>query len=265
MRGRPGPTRLLAVVVAATALQVAGCAEDAADPPAASGSPLDGPLTVSAAASLTESFTEIAGRFESAHPDVEVELNFGSSGQLSTQIGEGAPADVAAFADTVPMDRLARDGLLVGEPRIFAENELVIVTEPGNPGGIGGLADLPGAGVVALCVDTAPCGTFADQVLDAAGVEVPESSVTRGQDVRSTLAAVSEGDAVAGIVYVTDAAAAGDAVDTVAIPGARNVVAGYPVAVVADSANPDAAAAFVAFVLGTPGRAVLEEAGFLLP
>lgn len=219
-------------------------------------------ITVSAAASLTGAFTEIADEFAAAHPDVDVALNFGSSGQLAAQIGDGAPADVAAFADTAAMDTLAKAGL-VDESDVFATNELTIVTKPGNPSGVTGLADLKG--VVSLCVETAPCGKFAAQVLAAAGVTIPEGSVTRGADVKATLAAVAEGDAVAAIVYVTDARAAAGRVDEVEIPAASNTVAEYPIAVVRSSANAEAAAAFRDAVVSADGRKVLKLAGFGAP
>jgi molybdate transport system substrate-binding protein len=226
---------------------------------------VNGAVTVSAAASLTESFTTIKDDFVEQNPDATVTINFGSSGQLATQIESGAPADVAAFADEAPMTKLVDGGLIDGTPEIFARNQLVIVTKPGNPTGIEGLADLATAGVVSLCVDTAPCGKFADQALGTAGVSIPDSSVTRGQDVKATLAAVTEGDAVAGIVYVTDAEAAGDAVESVDIAEADNVIADYPIAVVEATTNGDAAAAFVEYVLGPDGQAVLTDAGFLAP
>jgi molybdate transport system substrate-binding protein len=264
------PLALLLAVAGTLALVASGCSsdEDAAAPTtteAVAGSDLSGSITVSAAASLTESFTTIQQDFTAEHPDADVVLNFGSSGALSTQIVEGAPAAVAAFADTAPMTTLADADLLDGAPEVFARNQLVIVTTPGNPEGIETLADLADVGVVSLCVDTAPCGRFADQILAEAGVSIPAGNVTRGTDVRSTLAAVSEGDAVAAIVYVTDAAAAGDAVETVEIPAEQNVVADYPIAVVAGSEDRELARAFMAYVLSDEGQAVLADAGFLSP
>lgn len=266
---RPSLVLLLAVA-GSLALIASGCSSDedttaTTTTEAATGSDLRGSITVSAAASLAESFTTIQEEFTADHPDAEVVLNVGSSGALSTQIAEGAPAAVAAFADTTPMAALADAGLLEGTPRIFARNQLVIVTKPGNPEGIESLEDLVDAGVVALCVDSAPCGRFADRILAEAGVSVPVGNVTRGTDVRSTLAAVSEGDAVAAIVYVTDATAAGDAVDTVAISSGQNLVAEYPIAVVAGSEDVELARTFMAYVLSDDGQSVLADAGFLSP
>lgn len=219
-------------------------------------------LTVAAAASLSDAFTRIGEDFAAAHPGVEVTFTFDSSSSLAAQLVEGAPADVYASADSADMDLLRREGLVRGVDA-FAGNELVVVTRPGNPEGIGGLEDLVGVGVVALCGADAPCGRYAAEVLDRAGVTLPESQVTRGQNVAATLTAVSDGDAVAGVVYASDAVRAGDAVEAVPIPRDRNVVAGYPIGVVETAAEPDLAAAFVAHVLGGEGQRVLGELGFL--
>jgi molybdate transport system substrate-binding protein len=206
-----------------------------------------------------------AAEFEAAHPGTDVTLNVGSSGDLAAQIESGAPVDVAAFASEADMDALADAGLLDGGYEVFATSSLVIVTEPGNPKGVEGLADLAAVGTVSLCAATAPCGRYADQVLERAGVAIPVDRITRGQDVRATLAAVAEGDAEAGIVYATDARAVGDAVTTVDVSAEENVVATYPIAVVRASANREAAAAFIELVLGPEARAVLRDAGFGTP
>jgi len=266
-------TRLTSALAVLAALAfVAGCSSDRVSDASGDGEStttadpeLSGTVIVSAAASLTDSFTTIRDDFVAEHPDADITINFGSSGALSTQIQEGAPADVAAFADTTPMTTLRDADLLAAAPKIFARNQFVIVTQPGNPEGITGLADLATAGVISLCVDTAPCGRFADQILADAGTTLPEASVSRGTDVRSTLTAVTEGDAVAGIVYVTDAVSVADEVDTVDIPEEANVIASYPIAVVAATASRELADAFEAYVLSDAGQAVLEEAGFLAP
>ena len=255
----------------ALAFVVAGCGSD--DDAATSDSTTTtaaapkatGAITVSAAASLTEAFTTIKEDFVTANPDVTVTINFGSSGQLATQIQGGAPADVAAFADETPMKTLSDGDLLAAPAEIFARNQLIIVTKPGNPNGITTLADLATAGTISLCGSTAPCGKFADQILATAGITIPTTSISRGQDVKATLTAVTEGDAEAAIVYVTDAKAAGTTVDTVDIAEADNVVARYPIAVIAATQNAEAAQAFQDYVLGEQGQAVLKDAGFLAP
>jgi len=270
--------RSLLALFAGIALLLAACgssggseASDTTKAPSSGGgattteAPLEGEITVSAAASLTESFTDIGAAFEEEHPGTKVTFTFDSSGTLSQQILDGAPVDVFASADEKNMEKLTDAGLVKGEPAVFAQNQLVIVTKPGNPEGIESLADLADAGVISLCGEDVPCGKFAGEALENAGVTIPEGSVTRGQNVKATLAAVTEGDAVAGIVYVTDAIAAGDAVDTVAIPADENVIATYPVAVLTDTQDAALASAFVDYVSSEEGQAVLEERGFLPP
>jgi molybdate transport system substrate-binding protein len=222
-----------------------------------------GTITVSAAASLTGAFTTIAEDFMATNPGAEVELNLDSSGTLSKQILEGAPADVFASADQANMTRLTDAGLIVGMPEVFARNQLAIVVKRGNPTGIASLADLPTAGTISLCGSEVPCGRYADEILTKAGVSIPPEVVTRGQNAKATLAAVAEGDADAGIVYVTDIT--GDGVEAVTIASAENAIATYPIAVVAASTNQATAAAFVAYLQSDEAQAVLEAAGFLPP
>ncbi|MCU1351323.1 MAG: molybdenum transporter, periplasmic molybdate-binding protein [Acidimicrobiales bacterium] len=224
-----------------------------------------GSITISAASSLKGAFTTLKAAFQRDHPGMKVAFNFGSSGTLEAQIENGAPADAAAFADTTTMDKLASQQLLAGPAKVFAKNLLIIVTRPGNPRRIRSLGDLSTAGIISLCGLKVPCGTYATRVLTSAGVKIPASKITRGQDVKATLAAVTNGDADAAIVYATDAKAAGSRVSAVAIPAARNVQASYPIAVVKASSHQATARAFVAYVLSPSGQAVLREAGFLAP
>jgi len=247
-----------------------GCSSDKRSDTATTGTstastsaPVTGTITVSAAASLTGAFGTIKDDFVKANPGATITINFGSSGTLETQIEGGAPADVAAFADEATMKKLSDKDLLAAPAQIFATNQLVIVTKPGNPKGIETLADLATAGTISLCADTAPCGKYANQILQTAGVTIPTSSVTLGQDVKTTLAAVTDGDAVAGIVYVTDAQSAGSKVDTVEIPAEQNAIAKYPIAVIEATANRALANAFMEYVLGPEGQAVLKAAGFM--
>jgi molybdate transport system substrate-binding protein len=264
-----------ALVPLLTAVAVVSCGDGGGgDPPGGPGSrtgeatagttgaALEGEILVAAAASLTDAFEEVGDAFEAENPEVTVTFTFGPSSGLATQIVGGAPVDVAALASESTMATVEEAGAVSGQPQVFATNDLVVVTRPGNPEGITGVEDLPGAGIVALCGEDVPCGALAQEVLDAAGVEIPETGVTRGEDVRATLAAVARGDAVTGIVYRTDAAAAGHVVTPVPIPPDVNAVAGYPVAALAESRNPDAAAAFVDFVLSPLGQGVLAEHGF---
>ncbi len=219
-------------------------------------------VTVSAAASLTTPFGAMGDELTAASGAAgEVTFNFDSSSALATQIIDGAPADVFAAADEASMTRLVDAGLVVGEPRVFARNELAIVVKAGNPTGIASLADLASVEVVALCGEDVPCGRYATHVLDRAEVSIPTERITRGQNAKATLAAVAAGDADAGIVYATDIV--GDDVEAIDIPTDANVIAEYPIAVVVGAADPTSAEAFVAFVLGPRGQSALADAGFL--
>jgi len=274
-------TQWLALLVLVVAL-LTGCGSDSDDSAATTTAPeattttdsttttpsLEGKITVSAAASLRDAFTAIAADVNETNPDFEIEFNFDSSSTLATQIIEGAPADVFASADEKNMTKLAEADKVDGESTIFARNELVIVTKPGNPAGIESLADLTTAtqdGVISLCGEDVPCGRYAAEALTAAGVTIPETSVTRGQNVTATLTALTEGDAVAAIVYATDALAAGDTVTTIKIPAEHNVIASYPIAAVSGSEQAELANAFVEAVLSEAGQKILETYGFLPP
>ncbi len=261
------PTNVFASFLVGFVLLGGGCSSDTSAPKSPG---IHGEITVSAAASLTEAFTALAKDFEAKNPGTQVVLTFDSSSTLSAQIVEGAPANVFASADQANMTKLAGKGLLAGTPAVFARNQLAVITKPGNPEQINSLADLAHAGVISLCGQDVPCGTFAAQALAAAGVTIKESAVTRGQNAKATLNAVTEGDAVAGIVYATDALAAGNRVHVVNIPASQNVIADYPIAVLAPAAKQTAASqamakAFKSFVLSRAAAKRLKEFGFLPP
>ena len=255
-----------------TALFGTGCSSNSADNQSANtqsantqstkaSQELSGSILVSAAASLNSSFTQISKAFMEQHPKAKVTLNFGSSGQIAAQIEQGAPADIAAFADTAPMQALEEAQFVLAPSKIFARNSLTIVTKANNPKNIRSLADLATVGTISLCVQTAPCGKFAEQSLNAAGVSIAESNITRGADAQATLRAVTEGDAEAGIVYATDASP--DA--SVAIEQRYNINNEYPIAVTRSSSQRVLAAAFMEFVLSAAGQSVLSRDGFLAP
>lgn len=216
-------------------------------------------LTVFAAASLTEPFTELAEEFERQHPGLDVVTSFDSSGTIATQVIDGAPADVVATADPVTMRRMAEAGALAGEPVTFAHNRMVLVVPAGDPAGIDALGDLDGADYV-VCAASAPCGVLAEQVLERGGVTTPPRS--REVDVKAVLTKVELDEADAGMVYASDAVAAGDRVEVVDVPEVEGATTSYPVAVAADSAAPGTAQEFVDLVLSGEGQRVLVEAGF---
>jgi molybdate transport system substrate-binding protein len=264
MRGRARRHLPLAVAVAVvTVLPSTVVSRASASVPAKAR--LSGSITVSAAASLTEAFTTIGRGFERKHPGTTVTFNFGSSSTLVTQIQGGAPADVLASADLTSMDRLAAAGRVAASPAIFARNQLEIAVKPGNPKGVETLADLEGVGIIALCGATVPCGAYAAKVLARAGVSIPASRITRGGDAKATLAAVSQGDADAALVYVTDVRGARKMVHGVTIPDDENMVASYPIAPLASSSNAKLAKAFVAHVTSRAAEKSLARYGFLAP
>jgi len=253
----------VAAAVAVVVVAAGGCASDGA------GSGDDGAapaLVVSAASSLTDGFGELVERFEADRPGTEVLLNLDASSSLAGQALAGAPVDVLASAGAGDLQRVVDGGLVEGVPVAFATNELVIVTGPGNPAGIGGPGDLEAVtgdgGVVALCAAEAPCGRLADEVLRAGGVSLPEDRVTRAPNARATLGAVRRGDAAAAMVYATDARSAGADVATVDL-GDAAVATDYLVAVLTGGdGDPAAAREFVDLVTSAEGREVLEAEGF---
>jgi len=234
-----------------------------APPDPASPSSTTGTLTVLAAASLSGVFTTIAHAFEADHPGVTIRLSFDGSAALVAQLELGAPADLIATADRPTMDSLVNAGFVTGEPTIVATNSLIIAVPAGNPGHVGGLADVAHVRTV-VCAPTVPCGAATARVSAAAGV--PLTPVSLEQSVSAVAAKVSRGEADAGLVYRTDVAASGGALGAVALPDTAAVAeaakTSYPVAVVRGSPRPELAAQFVAAVAGPAGQSVLRQAGF---
>lgn len=213
-------------------------------------------LTVLAAASLTETFTELAEAFEEQHPGVDVELVFGSSTTLAEQAAQGAPGDVLATADSRAMHVAVAADVVADGPDPFAVNSLVIVTPSGNPAGVERVEDLANPDVEWVrCAPTAPCGALAASLLSTHSVHA--EPVSEEPDVKAVVARVVAGEADAGLVYRTDARAAGDDVELVEA-GAREATI-YEVATLADGPR---AADFVALVTSDAGQAVLRDAGF---
>ncbi|WP_133542225.1 molybdate ABC transporter substrate-binding protein [Microbacterium sp. BK668] len=235
----------------------------ASTPAGGRGDELSGELTIYAAASLKSAFDELAMQFERQHPGVDVRpIVYDGSSTLATQLLEGAPADVFASADEANMSKLTDAGLAV-DPELFATNTLVIATPAGNPGGVEDLADLADDSVtVVLCAPEVPCGAASQRLLATAGLSV--SPASSEQNVTAVLAKVAAGEADAGLVYATDVQGRAD-VEALVPEGAGEVVNRYPIAAMRDAANPDAAAAFAAFVGSADGRVVLKRLGFGAP
>ncbi|MFC9840469.1 molybdate ABC transporter substrate-binding protein [Rhodococcus sp. NPDC127530] len=223
-----------------------------------------GDITVFAAASLKGTFTELGQMYETANPGSHVEFSFAGSSDLAAQLDQGASADVFASADTKNMTKVVDAGLVEGTPVDFATNTLTIVTAPGNPKGITSFADLNREGtLVVTCAPQVPCGSATQKVETASGVDL--TPVSEESSVTDVLNKVTAGQADAGLVYVTDAAGAGDKVTAVAFPEAAQAVNTYPIATLSASKAPDAAQGFVDLVTGPDGQAVLAKAGFAQP
>ena len=259
--------RALAAGAVGLALLIAGCGGGSTPPAAAPGSaPAAQPqeLTVFAAASLSETFTELGKQFETDNPGVTVRFNFAGSSDLAQQIVNGAPADLFAAASDATMKTVTDGGQGSGEPAIFAKNVLQIATAPGNPKGIATFADLARPELkVVVCAPQVPCGAAAEKIEQATGVTL--TPVSEEPDVKSTLGKVTSGDADAGLVYVTDVAAAGQAVQGVNFPEATQATTNYPIVVTADATQPELAAKFQQLVTGEAGQKTLQAAGFGAP
>jgi molybdate transport system substrate-binding protein len=225
---------------------------------------LKGDITVFAAASLTDSFKEVGSAFTKANPGATATFSFDASSALVQQIIQGAPADVFASADTANMDKLTQPGLNGTPPVVFATNLLAVIVPTGNPKGITGVADLANPDLkVVICAAEVPCGKYANQIFTTAGVTV--TPVSLEQNVKGVVTKVTAGEADAGIVYTSDVKAAGDKADAVAIPAGINVVAKYPIASVKTSTKTDVDAAFISFLTGPDGQAIMAKYGFGKP
>ena len=224
---------------------------------------ITGEVTVFAAASLQDAFQELATSFEAAHAGVHITFDFQGSQDLVTALDGGSPADVLATANNSTMTDAANKGL-VGEQTEFATNVLTLIVPAGNPAGVTGINDgsLDKADLV-VCAPEVPCGEATQKLTTELGVTLnPVSEEQKVTDVRGK---VESGEAQAGIVYTTDAAKAGDKVEAIALPP-NSVINHYPIALTKSAANPQAAQAFVDYVLSPEGQKVLQDTyGFGAP
>ena len=212
-------------------------------------------VTVFAAASLQPAFDKIAERLH-----FSATFNYAGTQTLTSQLTQGAQADVFASADTAHMTTLQHAGLIQDAPQVFAHNRLEIAVANGNPKAIHSLADLARGGLVVVLADpSVPAGQYTQQALAKAGVTVKPASLEL--QVTAVLSKVAVGEADAGIVYVSDVVTSGK-VDGVAIPDSQNVIAAYPIATLKDAQNKGAATDFIGFVLSPDGQSILKAAGF---
>jgi len=242
-------------VALAAIVLLAACGQ----PATTSSGPARTTITVFAAASLQPAFDKIGAKLLSAQ-NVATTFSYAGTQTLTTQLTQGAPADVFASADVAHMTTVQSAGLLLSQSALFAHNRLEIAVAKGNPKGIHTLNDLARSGLVVVVADpSVPAGKYAAQALAKAGVTVHPASFEL--QVTGVLSKVALGEADAGIVYVSDVVTSGQ-VDGVTIPDSQNVIADYPIAVLKSAQNQSGAVAFVDFVLSTEGQSILTSAGF---
>ena len=220
-----------------------------------------GKVTVLAAASLQKAFEEIEKTVEKDNPGLDVTFDFQGSQDLVSSLAGGNSADVLATANNSTM-KTAADQKLVGNQTEFATNVLTLIVPKGNPKKITGLdSSLDGANLV-ICAPEVPCGEATQKLSSALGVTLnPASEEQKVTDVRGK---VESGEADAGIVYTTDAAAAKDKADKIDIPDG-GVVNHYPIAQTASPENAAGAKVFIDAVTGKTGQEVLAKYGFGKP
>jgi molybdate transport system substrate-binding protein len=224
-------------------------------------------VTVFAAASLTDSLKQIAADYEKNSGD-KIVFNFAASGTLSRQIEAGAPADIFFAADETKADALEKKGLLVnGTRKSVLGNSLVIVT-PADAAMIHSPADLTNATIQHLAigeVKTVPCGTYAKAYLEKLSLwPAIENKAVPCESVRAVLAAVESGNVDAGFVYKTDAAISKKVKVAYEVPAADAPKISYPLALLKDAPQPEAAKKFIAYLDSEAATAVFKQFGFVV-
>lgn len=236
--------------------------------------PVEQKLTVFAAASLTDAFSEIGEQFKRQNPGVTLDFNFAGSQQLRTQLEQGAAADVFASANTKEMLAAIQAGLVVsGTPQTFARNRLIVIIPRDNPGGLKELQDLARPGLkIVLAAPSVPVGGYVLSALAKMNADfgatfsptVLSNVVSYEDNVRQVVAKIQLGEGDAGIVYTSDVTpATAGKVAQLNIPDQYNVLATYPIAAVKSTPRAELAAKFVDYVLAADGQALLKKWGFI--
>ena len=232
---------------------------------------LKGELIVFAAASMTETLTEIAEQLKTVAPELTIVYNFDSSGTLLTQIEEGADCDVFISAAPKQMDTLETDGCLMANTRFdLLENKVALAVPEGNPANIKSYDDLvagltDGGIVLAMGSSDVPVGQYTQKIFEYYGLDETELAnkgvITYGSNVKEVTSQVSEAAVDCGVIYRTDAYSAGlTVVDTATAEMCGQVI--YPVAVLEAAPNPDAAQVYLLYLLGEEAAGVFESVGF---
>ena len=252
----------------ALALVVGACSAGPAASPAAS-------LTILGAASLKGALDEAKAAYAKADPRTILTISTDSSSALETQIEQGAPADVFLSADATNPKKLVEEGLAEGAAVTFAINKLTVIVPTATTAGIASPADLARSGIkIVAAGDEVPITKYANQLLDNLAKEpgypadfvakVAANIVSKEDNVKAVVAKVELGEGDAGIVYETDAKASSKVL-TVPVPDTANVPATYAGVVVKASRNATAARAFLDWLAGPEGEAILASFGFLPP
>jgi molybdate transport system substrate-binding protein len=256
-----------------------GCTDNGSKAPNETGTPVTAEtpaseqkpetITVSAAASLTEAFTDIASQYEAENPGTNVSLNFGGSGTLRMQIEGGAPVDVFASADESQMNTLGNEALIDNSSRKdFAQNTLVLIVPATSTLNITGLQDLADPQIKQIGIgnpDTVPVGNYSRSALTEAGVWdnlEQKKKLVFAEDVKQVLVYVERGEVDAGFVYMTDAKTAEPGTIKVVTNVSVSTPVTYPIAAVSSSKNKEEGQKFLDFVTGEEGQKTLEKYGF---
>lgn len=225
-------------------------------------------LTVSAASSMKEAFTEIGRNFESQHTGVKVQFNFSSSGDLAKQIAAGARVDVFAAASTRETDDLDGKGLIIKDTLIKpVGNDMVLVIPAAASSQITSIDDLGQEAAKKVAIGnpaTVPAGRYAQDVLTYNKMwDSIQPKLVYGESVRQVLDYVARGEVDAGLVYTTDAKSrAGDVrIVLTATAGSHKSII-YPMAVITGSPLETLARQFLDLVASPESQLVFEKYGF---
>ncbi|WP_027414668.1 molybdate ABC transporter substrate-binding protein [Aneurinibacillus terranovensis] len=224
-------------------------------------------LMISAAASLTDALNEVKTSFEQEHPNIRLTYNFGSSGKLAQQIGQGAPADVFLSASNKDMDTLQAKNLIVKDSRVtFAKNELVLITNKDNPIHITSFKDIAPEKIQQFAIgepQSVPAGRYTKEVLENLKLwDALQSKLVLGKDVRQVLTYVESGNADLGAVYATDTLVSKKVKVAAMAQTDWHTPIVYPGAVIANSAHPAEAKVFLAYLSSDKGKQLLKKYGF---
>ena len=224
-------------------------------------------LMISAAASLTDALNELKPVFEDEHPSIELTFNFGGSGKLAQMIIQGAPSDVLLSASESDMDKLQMENMILKDTRVnFAENELALIANKEQPVKVSSFEEISSMGIDHLAIgesESVPVGRYTKQALEELDLwDSLQGSLVMSSDVRQVLTHVELGNADAGIVYASDVLRSEKVIIVATADSDWHDPIMYPGAVVSDTAHPDEAKAFLAFLTSDQGRELLHKHGF---